>query len=228
MSIKQAILEKNQGNEVDKNEYTNLIMDDMPINTISAEDKTFLEGFIECQFLSLNSTNLKNISNLPKMPKLERLELCDNGIADGMAVIATQYPALKVLKVSGNKISTLDEVKHLGSLPHLESLDLVNNPCLGTSTLDTSKLSDGDKAALEAKKTEIRALLPKLEVLNGYNKDGQEVLSDESYSQGDEENGEDEMSGDEGREEEEYGEESGDGEPAQKKQKTGEAPGEEQ
>lgn len=41
MSIKAAILDKNQGNEVDKNEYTNLIMDDMPINTISDDDKTF-------------------------------------------------------------------------------------------------------------------------------------------------------------------------------------------
>lgn len=32
MSIKSAILDKNQGQEVDKSEYTNLIMDDMPIN----------------------------------------------------------------------------------------------------------------------------------------------------------------------------------------------------
>lgn len=89
MSIKAAILEKNEGNEVDKNEYTNLIMDDMPINTISDEDKNFLEGFVECHFLSLNSTQLKNISNLPKLPKLERLELCDNGIETGLDVIAT-------------------------------------------------------------------------------------------------------------------------------------------
>ena len=107
MSIKAAILEKNEGNEVDKNEYTNLIMDDMPINTISDEDKQFLEGFIECHFLSLNSTQLKNIANLPKLPKLERLELCDNGIETGLDVIAAQYPELKVLKVSGNKISSM-------------------------------------------------------------------------------------------------------------------------
>ena len=89
MSIKAAILDKNQGNEVDKGEYTNLIMDDMPINQICDEDKQFLEGFIECQFLSLNSTNLKDISNLPKLPKLERLELCDNGIETGLDIIAT-------------------------------------------------------------------------------------------------------------------------------------------
>ena len=74
---------------MDKNEYTNLIMDDMPINDISDVDKAFLEGFSECQFLSLNSTGLSNISNLPKMAKLERLELCDNGIVNGCDIIAT-------------------------------------------------------------------------------------------------------------------------------------------
>ena len=64
------------------------------------------------------------------MPKLERLELCDNGIESGFDVIATQYPDLKV---SGNKISDLKEVKHLSSLEHLESLDMVGNPVMGKS-----------------------------------------------------------------------------------------------
>ena len=113
MSIKAAILEKNGGNEVDKSEYTNLIMDDMPINEISDVDKAFLEGFVECQFLSLNSTGLKVISNLPKMPKLERLELCDNGIESGCDIIATQYPELRVLKLSGNAVALESEIKHL-------------------------------------------------------------------------------------------------------------------
>ena len=181
MSIKAAILDKNQGNEVDKNEYTNLIMDDMPINTISDDDKTFLEGFLECQFLSLNSTNLKNIANLPKMPKLERLELCDNGIETGLDVIATQYPNLKVLKVSGNKINSMDELKHLASCEHLESLDIVNNPVFKDE---------------ETSKDAVRKVLPKLEVLNGFNREGNEVLSDEDdedeYEE--DEEGEDEAS----------------------------------
>lgn len=130
MSIKAAILDKNQGNEVDKNEYTNLIMDDMPINQISAEDKEFLEGFVECEFLSLNSTNLKDLSNLPKMPKLQRLELQDNGIEKGLDVIAASYPDLRILKLSGNKISDLAEFKHLVKCEQLVSLDFVNNPVM--------------------------------------------------------------------------------------------------
>ena len=117
-------------------------MDDMPINTISVSDKEFLEGFLECQFLSLNSTNLKIITNLPKMAKLERLELCDNGIESGFDVIAEQYPELKVLKVSGNKIKTLDEIKHLAQLQHLDSLDMIGNPVLGAES--TEKTGNDD------------------------------------------------------------------------------------
>ena len=48
MSIKAAIIEKNEGEEVEKSEYTNLIMDDMEIKQISTEDRDFLEGFVEC------------------------------------------------------------------------------------------------------------------------------------------------------------------------------------
>ncbi len=50
MSIKKAIIEKNEGNEVEKAEYVNLILDDMNLGnegTICEEDRTFLEGFTE-------------------------------------------------------------------------------------------------------------------------------------------------------------------------------------
>ena len=109
-------------------------MDDMNIQNISDEDKEFLEGFVECTFLSLNSTSLKNISNLPKLPKLERLELCDNGIDTGLEVIATQYPELKILKISGNKISTMAELAHLAQCERLTSLDIYNNPVMPECT----------------------------------------------------------------------------------------------
>ena len=77
----------NQGNDVEKAEYTNLILDDLPLHQISDEDKDYLEGFTECQYLSMNSTQLKSIKNLPRMPKLERLDLNDNFVEDGFDVI---------------------------------------------------------------------------------------------------------------------------------------------
>ena len=57
-----------------------MILDDMPIGDVSEEDRTFLEGFTETQFLSLNSTGLKSMTNMPRLEKLERLELSDNKI----------------------------------------------------------------------------------------------------------------------------------------------------
>ena len=211
MSIKAAILEKNGGNEVDKNEYTNLIMDDMPINEISDVDKQFLEGFTECQFLSLNSTGLKNISNLPKMPKLERLELCDNGIELGCDIIATQYPELRVLKLSGNKLSSDCELKHLAQCLHLESVDIQGNP-----------VCEGKEADA------LRQMLPSsLEILNNFNKEGQEVLSDEEDDDDEDDDDEEraesasEMAEDDDpganpEDDEEYGEEEDKGEKRQK------------
>ena len=43
-------MEKNEGNEVEKSEYVNLILDDMQLGNagdIAEEDRTFLEGFTE-------------------------------------------------------------------------------------------------------------------------------------------------------------------------------------
>jgi Leucine-rich repeat (LRR) protein len=134
MSIKKAIIEKNNGQEVEKSEYVNLILDDMNIGEICEEDQLFLEGFIETEFLALNNTNLKSVNNLPKLPKLDRLELNDNKIgmsADhpvNLGVLAEKYEKIKILKLSNNQIKTIDEIKTLISCKSLESLDLTNNP----------------------------------------------------------------------------------------------------
>jgi Leucine-rich repeat (LRR) protein len=155
MSIKKAIIDKNEGNEVEKSEYVNLILDDMnlgPEGTICEEDRTFLEGFTETQYLSLNSTGLKTLANLPAMPKLERLELCDNKIhatLEDLSRLSTLYPELRILKLSNNQIKSLEDVTTaLLTCPKLESLDLTNNPCVGEDQPAYTKL--------------VRDLLPKL------------------------------------------------------------------
>lgn len=114
--IKAAILSKSAGVDIEKSEYTNLILDDMQIVNVTEEDRKFLEEFIECQFLSLNSTGLKSLANLPNMPKLERLELNDNQLDcsdGGFEVISKNYPGLKVLKLSNNKIKDIEQVSAL-------------------------------------------------------------------------------------------------------------------
>ena len=191
MSIKAAIIEKNQGNDVEKSEYTNLIMDDMLIQNISEEDKIFLEDFQECQFLSFNSTSLKSIANLPKMPKLERLELNDNCLEGGFDIIATQYPCLKCLKMSNNKIKDIEGVSHLAGCKLLESLDLSNNPVsMPEAQKDGEETTQIDSSSVVDKyKARVRELLPNLEVLDGFNKKGEEVVSDEDETEPNDEDG---------------------------------------
>ena len=45
----------------------------MKIETISDEDKKFLEEFINLELLSMNSTNLKTTDNFPDAPSLVRV-----------------------------------------------------------------------------------------------------------------------------------------------------------
>jgi len=176
MSIKKEILKKNEGGEIEKDEFTNLIMDDMQIGEISAEDKEFLEGFKETCFLSLNSTGLKSIENMPAMPKLQRLELCDNKLSGSVAPLVALYPNLQVLKLSNNQFKTIEtaEITSLKNLEHLQSLDLSKNPlveALGTEYQQTLR--------------KLLITLDEFEVLDSLNKDGEEVVSDDD-DEGDE------------------------------------------
>ncbi|CDW81072.1 u2 snrnp-specific a protein [Stylonychia lemnae] len=204
MSIKKAILDKNDGNDVEKSEYVNLILDDMSIGDINEEDKQFLEGFKETQFLSLNSTQLKSLQNLPKLIKLERLELSDNKIgaySDSMLRLVPElYENLRVLKLSNNQIKTFEEITDLSKCEKLESLDLSNNPIVVELGEEYTK--------------KIRELLPKLEILDGFNKEGLEVVSEDESDEDDEdeegEEGEDDEEGDDEEEEGEDGEEGDD------------------
>ena len=204
MSIKKAILDKNEGNEVEKAEYINLILDDMNIGEISEEDKQFLEGFTETQFLSLNSTSLKSLANLPKLDKLERLELNDNKIAGELELLSGLYPNLRVLKLSNNQLKTLEQVVALGKCEKLESLDLSNNPV----------------TSIEEYAKHVREALPRVDVLDGFNREGQEVVSEDEEDEEDEEE-DDEEEGD-GEDEDEEEEEEGDEDEEDEEEEDGE------
>ena len=90
-SIKEKIMSLNGDEEFDKLEYTNIVLDDLNLHQITDEDREYLEGFTECQYLSLNSTQLKSLVNLPKLPKLIRLDIMDNMIETGLEIIADRY-----------------------------------------------------------------------------------------------------------------------------------------
>lgn len=115
------------------------------------------------------------------MPKLERLELNDNALDGGFQTIATLYPGLKVLKMSNNRIKEIDIVKALDQCTVLESLDLTNNPISmheEEKTDQAAKEAEGQISSETGKKKmdeyteKVRGLLPNIDILDGYNKEG--------------------------------------------------------
>ena len=147
---------------------------------------------------------------------------------------------MKCLKLSNNKIKDASLVAPLSACTQLESLDLTNNPCsTDPSAKDGEEQNQIDSSTIESYKAKVRELLPNLEVLDGLNKNGDEVVSDEDETEPndeegmdddfmDDEDGEAEM--EEGYDEEEEGEgtkatgeQSEAGDPSEaKKQKVGE------
>ena len=200
-SIKQKIMSLSGESEFDKLEYTNLILDDLNLQQITDEDKEYLEGFTECQYLSLNSTQLKSLHNLPKLPKLVRLDIMDNTIESGLEMIFEQYGSmegedagLRVLKLGNNRIKDFQEIEKLKGLTKLMQLDLTKNPINeGVQGLDLQFLGKeaGEEGFREKLVKEyinseyykkVREILPNLEVLDQFDREGNEFESDEDES----------------------------------------------
>ena len=110
MSLKDRIRQMAGDNdeEINPEEFSNLILDDTQILQLSVEDGKYLETFKNLEKLCMNATGLKNLSNLPQNVQITRIELSDNKI-DGSEIskLKIYKDSLAVLKLSNNKISDL-------------------------------------------------------------------------------------------------------------------------
>ena len=160
-------------------EIENLILDGYEIVEFTKEDKEFLERFTNLQRLSLKHTKLNSLKNMPKV-KLSALDLSNNQLRGEDLVNLTEMYAddLVVLKVCSNKITNLEHVKSLAGIKNLLKLDLS-----GTRVADRMEFED-----------KVFSLLPTLQVINDYDREGEYV--DDEFDQSDdyslEELGEDE------------------------------------
>ena len=50
---------------IEPTEFSNLILDDTPINEITAQDKEYLNQFLNLEKLCMTHTGLKSLKNLP-------------------------------------------------------------------------------------------------------------------------------------------------------------------
>ena len=95
-------------------EFSNLILDQMPIGSISDSDKQFLEKFVNLESISLNQTNLKDLNNLPTLEKLSRIEVNDNLLTGAELSKLEIYKKLECVKMANNKVGSLEDLAHFG------------------------------------------------------------------------------------------------------------------
>ena len=176
-------------------EFSNLILDELKVERLSLEDKKFLEEFTNLELLSLNQTNIKSTANFPDAPNLVRLELNDNKLPGSELKNLTKYQQLRTLKFANNLICDFTEIEALKGLSNLVNLDMGQNPI-------------EDK---ENYREKVFKLFPNLMVLDGVDKDGNEIQSEDEEEDYGEEDEDDDEEGEEGVvEDEDDDEEEGD------------------
>jgi hypothetical protein len=151
-----------------------LILDEIQVERLTAEDKTYLEQFTTLERFCLNQTQLKSLENLPKSDKLEHLELAENQLTGAELKHLTIYAnSLVSLKLANNRVASFEDLEPLKKLTKLVTLDLEGNPV-------TNK--DGYTA-------KVFEMLPQLQVLDNHDQEGNSKYSDMDEDYGDEEGG---------------------------------------
>ncbi len=108
--------------------------------------------------LSMNDASISSLSSMPALNNLATLKLSDNKIKSGLESL-TKLSALEKLYLGGNQIPDLESLDPLKKLSKLEWLDLEGNP--------VTKVPGYTEKVFE--------MLPALMVLDGCNRDGEEL-----------------------------------------------------
>jgi Leucine-rich repeat len=149
---------KTQLPDSDPEEVFELILDKWRGSTISVSDKSLLELYPNLEVLSMTGCGLKSLENFPSLPNLLKLELCDNKIKGSLKPLSN-LPSLTMLSLAGNQIHSFEELADIECLSNLVSLDLYGCPI----------------TALNEYNLKVFGMFTSLQVLDGKNKDGEEV-----------------------------------------------------
>lgn len=149
------------------------MFDDQQLNReLTAEDKTYLETFVNVELLSFTNTALKSLANFPDLEDLKRIELNGNGLKGAELKHLLKYEQLHTLKFAENAVESFAELEAIKGLT-ICNLSLAGNPV----------------AEKEGYKEKMFELFEDLEVLDGQDREGNDVDSEGDFP----EEGEDEM-----------------------------------
>ena len=149
---------KSQTKDLDPSEVYELILDKYRGSSISQADSVLLSKFSNLEVLSFTLCGLQTLENFPVLPSLMKLELSDNKLKTGFQILAT-LTSLTQLSLAGNRINDIKELVCLTGLDNLVTIDLFGNPLTEVCRY----------------REEIFAMFKNLQVLDGCDKNGEEV-----------------------------------------------------
>ena len=179
----QNLLGKHEPKEI---EELNLDKFSENIKSLEPYHKEGLELYCNLIHLSLNDLGLENLSNFPEIKCLMILSLKNNKLkGDDFDTIPKLYPNLYKLKISFNKINSIDKLSCLNQL-QLKKIEVKENPF----TKNDDEYRD-----------KIYKMIPSLIIVDQMQKNGQEIDTSDYGNESSSFNEEEEEEGDDNDEE---------------------------
>jgi hypothetical protein len=143
-----------------------VLLDGMEMSSLGSTD--FIAKMTNLELLSMNFCKLPALDTaFPASKTLARLELSDNELTAADLEKLTALKALTELHLNGNKIATVKDLEALKNLKALKILMIIET--------DLSNNNENYRA-------ELFELLPQVEIIDGFDRDGQEVDLDDDES----------------------------------------------
>ena len=162
MSFESFLIEK--FGEHEPKEIDELVLDDLIANmgNLSEEHKKTLERYSNLIRLSMNNLGITSLTNFPSIVNLHVLEISLNCLTgEDFDKIPKLYPNLHKLKVTGNKIESIDVFKAI-SKTKIERIETIENPFMEKNKKAEEQLFD---------------MLGNVRVINGHDRVGDIIES---------------------------------------------------
>ncbi len=189
MSFESFLIEK--FGEHEPKEIDELVLDDLIANmgNLSEEHKKTLERYSNLIRLSMNNLGITSLTNFPSIVNLHVLEISLNCLTgEDFDKIPKLYPNLHKLKVTGNKIESIDVFKAI-SKTKIERIETIENPFMEKNKKAEEQLFD---------------MLGNVRVINGHDRVGDIIESTDYDGEEDEEDFDEEEYEDDAEDDEDF------------------------